>query len=96
MEYDADNRLVKTECYDKNLTRTQLIEYFYDALGRLVRKVVIDEAGTTTETTYVWAGTVLSTGGTTRPLIRASAAAMSPATSELDAPSATLSLAAIS
>ena len=43
--YDADNRLVKTECYDKNLNRTQLIEYFYDALGRLVRKVVTDKAG---------------------------------------------------
>jgi YD repeat-containing protein len=57
--YDADNRLVKTECFDKNLNRTRLIEYFYDALGRLVRKVVTDRAGTTTETTYVWAGTVL-------------------------------------
>jgi YD repeat-containing protein len=57
--YDPQNRLVKTECYDKNLNRTQLIEYFYDALGRLVRKVVTDQAGNTTETTYVWAGTVL-------------------------------------
>ena len=57
--YDADNRLVKTECYDKDLSRTQLIEYFYDVLGRLVRKVVTDKAGATTETTYVWAGTVL-------------------------------------
>ena len=37
----------------------QLIEYSYDALGRLVRKVVTDHAGTTTEYTYVWAGTVL-------------------------------------
>ena len=57
--YDADNRLVKTECYDKDLNRTQLIEYVYDALGRLIRKVVTDRAGMTTETTYVWAGTVL-------------------------------------
>lgn len=57
--YDHDNRLVKTECYDKNLRRTQLIEYFYDVLGRLVRKIVTDRNGVTTENTYVWAGTVL-------------------------------------
>jgi YD repeat-containing protein len=57
--YDADNRLVKTECFDKTLVRTQLIEYVYDALGRLVRKVVTDGADNSSETTYVWAGTVL-------------------------------------
>lgn len=57
--YDADNRLVKTECFDKELRRTRLIEYFYDALGRLVRKVFTDRNGTVTETTYAWAGTVL-------------------------------------
>jgi YD repeat-containing protein len=57
--YDAANRLVKVECFDKNAQRTRTTEYEYDALGRLVRKVETDAAGVATETTYVWAGTTL-------------------------------------
>ena len=57
--YDGANRLVKVECYDANAQRTKTIEYEYDGLGRLVRKVVTNAAGVATETTYVWAGTTL-------------------------------------
>jgi hypothetical protein len=57
--YDQDNRLIKSECYNVNGQIRQTIEYFYDALGRQVRKVVTDEDGVTTDYTYVWAGSLL-------------------------------------
>jgi YD repeat-containing protein len=57
--YDGANRLVKVECFDQNAKLTSTIEYVYDALGRLVRRIVTDAAGVVTETTYVWAGTTL-------------------------------------
>jgi YD repeat-containing protein len=57
--YDDKNRLVKVECFDAQARRTQTIEYFYDAFGRQVRKVVTDAAGVITEYTYVWLGNTL-------------------------------------
>ncbi len=57
--YDAANRLIKVECFDKNAKRTTAIEYEYDALGRLVRKIVTNRDGEVTETTFTWAGTTL-------------------------------------
>jgi YD repeat-containing protein len=57
--YDGQNRLVKVECFDAHGTRTKTIEYEYDAVGRLVHKVITDAAGVVTETTYVWSGTTL-------------------------------------
>ena len=58
--YDGANRLVKVECYDARAQLVQTIEYFYDALGRQTRKVVTDAAGVSTETTYVWIGSLLA------------------------------------
>jgi YD repeat-containing protein len=57
--YDQDNRLIKCECYDSKGNKTQTIEYFYDSLGRQIRKVVTDRRGEITETTYVWLGNIL-------------------------------------
>jgi hypothetical protein len=57
--YDQDNKLIKVECYGADGVRTKKIEYFYDLLGRQVRKVVTDQNGTITEYTYVWAGKFL-------------------------------------
>lgn len=57
--YDAEHRLVKAECFDARAERTQTIEYFYDPLGRQIRKVVTDSAGDSTEYSYVWAGSLL-------------------------------------
>lgn len=58
--YDDANRLIKVECYDLNAHLKQTIEYFYDALGRQTRKVVTDAAGSSTEYTYVWIGSLLA------------------------------------
>lgn len=58
--YDDANRLIKVECYDANARLIQTIEYFYDALGRQIRKVVTDAVGTSTEYTYVWIGSLLA------------------------------------
>ena len=58
--YDDANRLIKVECYDGRAQLVQTIEYFYDALGRQTRKVVTDAAGDSTETTYVWIGSLLA------------------------------------
>ncbi len=58
--YDDANRLVKVECYDARAQLVQTIEYFYDALGRQTRKLVTDAAGVSTETTYVWIGSLLA------------------------------------
>ena len=57
--YDVDKQLVKAEHFDARGRLTQTIEYFYDALGRLVRKLLTDEAGVATEFQYVWAGSLL-------------------------------------
>lgn len=57
--YDQDNKLIKVECYGAHGNKTKTIEYFYDLLGRQVRKVVTDQNGDTTEYTYVWAGRLL-------------------------------------
>jgi YD repeat-containing protein len=57
--YDQDNRLIKAECHDGGGRITQTIEYFYDALGRQVRKVVTDKNGVVTEYAFVWAGSLL-------------------------------------
>jgi YD repeat-containing protein len=57
--YDQDNRLIKSECYDAQGNKTQMIEYSYDSLGRQVRKVVTDKNGNITETTYVWVRNIL-------------------------------------
>ncbi len=58
--YDDENRLTKVECYDDRRHLKQTIEYFYDPLGRLTRKVVTDATGATQEFTYVWVGSLLA------------------------------------
>jgi YD repeat-containing protein len=58
--YDDANRLVKVECYDANAHLLKTIEYFYDALGREVKRVVTEAAGGKTETTSVWTGLLLA------------------------------------
>ena len=57
--YDQDNKLIKVECYGADGDRIKVIEYFYDVLGRQVRKVVTDQSGQIIEYTYVWAGKLL-------------------------------------
>ncbi|MGH9966948.1 MAG: DUF6531 domain-containing protein [Pyrinomonadaceae bacterium] len=57
--YDQNDRLTKAEFFDVLGNRIQTIEYFYDALGRQVRKVVTGRTGEQTEYTYVWAGNTL-------------------------------------
>ena len=57
--YDRDNRLVKVECHDQHDQSGQTIDYFYDVLGRLVRKVVTDTSGVSTEFTYAYASSLL-------------------------------------
>jgi YD repeat-containing protein len=58
--YDDANRLIKVECYDIKAQLVQSIEYFYDALGRQIRKVVAGAADMSTEYTYVWIGSLLA------------------------------------
>ena len=58
--YDDANRLVRVECRDPADQLLQAIDYEYDPLGRLVRKVVTDALGHATETDYAWTGFLLA------------------------------------
>ncbi len=58
-QYDEHNRLIKaTEC-DFSGNVIQVVEYFYDASSRLIKRIVTDAKGAITEYRYVYAGGLL-------------------------------------